>query len=47
MKRRKPDMLDRKLKALARLGRTKGGRAIIRDCSDGILACLCDAVGKP
>lgn len=43
----KPNMLDRQIKALGRLGKTKGGRKIIRECREGILLCLCEGVGKP
>jgi hypothetical protein len=46
---RKPkgDALDRSIAALGRLGKTKAGRDIIRDHREALLACLCEAVGKP
>lgn len=41
------DMTTRQLKALGQLGKTKAGRAIIAECRNGILQCLCDGVGRP
>lgn len=39
--------LDRQLKALAKLYRTKGGRKIIHECREGILLCLAEGATKP
>ena len=41
------DMLDRKVKALTRLRRTKAGREIVDQHREAFLHVLCDAVGKP
>lgn len=46
-KKPKPDMLDRQIKALGKLGRTKSGRDFIKDHREAILGCLVEGVGKP
>ncbi len=46
-KRRKGDQLDRQLRALGRLRKTREGRKIMEECRRGIFQCLIDGVGKP
>lgn len=40
------DELDRRIKALGKLGRTKGGRAIIRDHGSAIVSLMVQGLGK-
>lgn len=42
-----PDWMDRRIAALGKLGRTKGGRAIIRDHGPAILSLMATPPAQP